>query len=46
MWLPATADALVAGRIDVTYGLIPAAEGIANGVFCAEPACLMCDQLG
>jgi hypothetical protein len=39
MWLPAMTDALVAGRTDVaiTCGLIPAAEGIANEVFCAEP---------
>jgi DNA-binding transcriptional LysR family regulator len=39
MWLPALADALISGRIDVaiTCGLIPAPEGIANEVFCAEP---------
>jgi DNA-binding transcriptional LysR family regulator len=39
MWLPAMTDALIAGRIDVamTCGLIPAPEGIANEVFCAEP---------
>jgi DNA-binding transcriptional LysR family regulator len=39
MWLPALADALTAGRVDVviTCGLIPAPEGIANEVFCAEP---------
>ena len=39
MWLPAMTDALVAGRLDVaiTCGLIPAPEGIANEVFCAEP---------
>jgi len=39
MWLPALTEALVSGRIDVaiTCGLIPAAEGIANEVFCAEP---------
>lgn len=39
MWLPAMTDALVSGRIDVaiTCGLIPAPEGIANEVFCAEP---------
>jgi DNA-binding transcriptional LysR family regulator len=39
MWLPAMADALTSGRIDVgiTCGLIPAPEGIANEVFCAEP---------
>ena len=39
MWLPALADGLISGRIDVaiTCGLIPAPEGIANEVFCAEP---------
>ena len=39
MWLPAMTDALISGRIDVaiTCGLIPAPEGIANEVFCAEP---------
>jgi DNA-binding transcriptional LysR family regulator len=39
MWLPAMTDALTVGRIDVaiTCGLIPAPEGIANEVFCAEP---------
>ena len=39
MWLPALADALTSGYIDVaiTCGLIPAAEGIGNEVFCAEP---------
>jgi DNA-binding transcriptional LysR family regulator len=39
MWLPAMTDALTSGRIDVaiTCGLIPAPEGIANEVFCAEP---------
>ena len=39
MWLPALTDALVAGRVDavITCGLIPAPEGIANEVFCAEP---------
>jgi DNA-binding transcriptional LysR family regulator len=39
MWLPALADALICGRIDVaiTCGLIPAPEGVANEVFCAEP---------
>jgi DNA-binding transcriptional LysR family regulator len=39
MWLPAMTDALMSGRIDVaiTCGLIPAPEGIANEVFCAEP---------
>ena len=39
MWLPALADALIAGRIDVaiTCGLIPAPKGVANEVFCAEP---------
>ena len=39
MWLPALADALTAGRVDVviTCGLIPAPDGIANEVFCAEP---------
>jgi hypothetical protein len=32
-------DALISGRIDVaiTCGLIPAPEGVANEVFCAEP---------
>jgi DNA-binding transcriptional LysR family regulator len=39
MWLPAMTDALISGRIDVaiTCGLIPAPEGVANEVFCAEP---------
>ena len=39
MWLPALADALTSGRVDVviTCGLIPAPDGIANEVFCAEP---------
>jgi DNA-binding transcriptional LysR family regulator len=39
MWLPAMTGALISGRIDVamTCGLIPAPEGIANEVFCAEP---------
>jgi DNA-binding transcriptional LysR family regulator len=39
MWLPALADALIGGRVDVTItcGLIPAPEGIASEVFCAEP---------
>jgi DNA-binding transcriptional LysR family regulator len=39
MWLPALADALIGGRIDVTItcGLIPSPEGIASEVFCAEP---------
>ena len=39
MWLPTTTEALVSGRIDVaiTCGLIPAPEGVANEVFCAEP---------
>jgi DNA-binding transcriptional LysR family regulator len=39
MWLPALADALISGRIDVAIscGLIPALDGIANEVFCAEP---------
>jgi DNA-binding transcriptional LysR family regulator len=38
MWLPAMTDALISGSIDVaiTCGLIPAPEGIANEVFCAE----------
>jgi len=33
------ADALTSGRVDVviTCGLIPAPDGIANEVFCAEP---------
>jgi DNA-binding transcriptional LysR family regulator len=39
MWLPTLTEALVSGRIDVaiTCGLIPAPEGTANEVFCAEP---------
>jgi DNA-binding transcriptional LysR family regulator len=39
MWLPRLTDALLCGRIDVaiTCGLIPAPEGTANEVFCAEP---------
>jgi DNA-binding transcriptional LysR family regulator len=39
MWLPALTGALLSGRIDVaiTCGLIPAPEGTANEVFCAEP---------
>lgn len=39
MWLPALADTLTSGRVDVviTCGLIPAPDGIANEVFCAEP---------
>lgn len=39
MWLPAMADALTGGRIDVaiTCGLPPASRGIASEVFCAEP---------
>jgi len=39
MWLPVMTDALISGRIDVamTCGMIPAPEGIANEVFCAEP---------
>jgi DNA-binding transcriptional LysR family regulator len=39
MWLPSLTDALLAGRIDVaiTCGLLPAPEGTANEVFCAEP---------
>ena len=39
MWLPGLTDALVSGRIDVaiTCGLIPASEGTASEVFCAEP---------
>jgi DNA-binding transcriptional LysR family regulator len=39
MWLPGLTDGLVSGRIDVaiTCGLIPAPEGTANEVFCAEP---------
>lgn len=39
MWLPALADALTSGRVDVviTCGLIPAPDGIGNEVFCAEP---------
>jgi len=39
MWLPSLTDALISGRIDVaiTCGLIPAPQGIANEVFCAEP---------
>ena len=39
MWLPGMTDALVGNRIDVaiTCGLIPAPDGTANEVFCAEP---------
>jgi DNA-binding transcriptional LysR family regulator len=39
MWLPTLTEALVSDRIDVaiTCGLIPAPEGTANEVFCAEP---------
>jgi DNA-binding transcriptional LysR family regulator len=39
MWLPDLADALIGGRVDVTItcGLIPAPEGTASEVFCAEP---------
>ena len=39
MWLPVLTEALVSGRIDVaiTCGLIPAPDGVANEVFCAEP---------
>jgi DNA-binding transcriptional LysR family regulator len=39
MWLPVLTEALVSGRIDVaiTCGLIPAPDGAANEVFCAEP---------
>jgi DNA-binding transcriptional LysR family regulator len=39
MWLPALADALIGGRVDVTItcGLIATPEGIASEVFCAEP---------
>ncbi len=39
MWLPGLTEALVCGRIDVaiTCGLIPAPDGTANEVFCAEP---------
>ena len=39
MWLPGMTDALVGDRIDVaiTCGLIPAPDGTANEVFCAEP---------
>ena len=39
MWLPHMTGALISGRIDVaiTCGLIPAADGTANEVFCAEP---------
>jgi len=39
MWLPGLTEALVGGRIDVaiTCGLIPAPDGTANEVFCAEP---------
>ena len=39
MWLPALADALTSGRVDVviTCGLIPAPDGIGNELFCAEP---------
>ena len=39
MWLPALADALIGGRVDVTItcGLIPTPNGIASEVFCAEP---------
>jgi LysR substrate binding domain len=39
MWLPSLTEALVCGRIDVamTCGLIPAPDGMANEVFCAEP---------
>lgn len=39
MWLPSLTDALIGDRIDVaiTCGLIPAPDGTANEVFCAEP---------
>jgi DNA-binding transcriptional LysR family regulator len=39
MWLPGLTDALISGYVDVaiTCGLIPAPEGVANEVFCAEP---------
>jgi DNA-binding transcriptional LysR family regulator len=39
LWLPHLTDALISGRLDVaiTCGLIPAADGTANEVFCAEP---------
>jgi len=39
MWLPHLTEGLLAGQIDVamTCGLIPAPEGMANEVFCAEP---------
>jgi DNA-binding transcriptional LysR family regulator len=39
LWLPHLTDALISGRIDVaiTCGLIPAADGTASEVFCAEP---------
>jgi DNA-binding transcriptional LysR family regulator len=39
LWLPVLTEALLSGRIDVaiTCGLIPAPEGTANEVFCAEP---------
>jgi DNA-binding transcriptional LysR family regulator len=39
MWLPTLTDALLSGRVDVaiTCGLLPAHDGIANEVFCAEP---------
>jgi DNA-binding transcriptional LysR family regulator len=39
MWLPSLTEALISDRIDVaiTCGLIPAPDGTANEVFCAEP---------
>ena len=39
MWLPRLTEELVSGGIDVaiTCGLIPAPEGTANELFCAEP---------
>jgi DNA-binding transcriptional LysR family regulator len=39
LWLPHLTDALISGRINVaiTCGLIPAADGTASEVFCAEP---------
>ena len=39
MWLPRLTEGLVSGGIDVaiTCGLVPAPEGTANEVFCAEP---------
>jgi len=39
MWLPSLTEALLSGQVDaaMTCGLIPAPEGTANEVFCAEP---------